>query len=91
MLYLKIEIGKNGLTQKHPAIGKLSQAMRRTNAAIWMRKCNFDALDNSSPGVGLKKVSKSWTKPVWDEYQANPDVTLAKARKAYLNLVKDTG
>ena len=90
LLYLKVEIGKNGLTQKHPVIGKLAKAMGRTNDAIWMRKCNFDALDNSVTGVGLRKVSNTWTKPVWDEYQSNPDATLAKARKAYSNLLKGT-
>ena len=91
VLYLKVEIGRSGLTQNHPDIDKLAKAMIRTTNAIWMRKCNFDALDNSVPGVGLKNVSISWTKPVWDEYQANPDATLAKARRAYLDLVKDSG
>ena len=90
VLYLKVEIGKSGLTQKHPTIGNLAKAMGRTNNAIWMRKCNFDALDNSVIGVGLSKVSNTWTKPVWDEYQSNPDATLAKARKAYLKLVNST-
>ena len=90
VLYLKVEIGKSGLTQKHPTIGNLAKAMGRTNNAIWMRKCNFDALDNSVLGVGLSKVSNTWTKPVWDEYQSNPDATLAKARKAYLKLVNST-
>ena len=91
VLYLKVEIGKSGLTQKHPTIDNLAKAMGRTNNAIWMRKCNFDALDNSVPGVGLSKVSNTWTKPVWDEYQSNPDTTIAKARKAYLKLVNGTG
>jgi hypothetical protein len=88
VLYLKVAIGKNVLTQKHPDIFKIAQAMGRTDAAIWMRKLNFDYLDPSVSG-GYSNAAKQ-TERIWDEYQFNPDSTLAKARKAYLNLVQDT-
>ena len=90
VLYLKVEIGKNGLTQKHPAIGELAKAMGRTDASIWMRKGNFDSLDESVPGKGLKNAAPL-TKDVWREYQSSPEPILTEARTAYSNLVKDTG
>ena len=62
MLYLKVEIGKSGLTHMHPTIDNLAKAVGRTYDAIWMRKCNFDALDNSVPGVGLSRIPNTWPK-----------------------------
>ena len=86
MLYLKVAIGKNGLTRKHPDIIKIAQAMGRTDDSIWMRKCNFDFLDPSVSG-GFSNFAKQ-TKEIWDEYQSNPDSTLAKAKIAYSNLLE---
>ena len=85
VLYLKVEIGKNGLTQDHPDIYKLAQAMGHANAAIWMRKCNFDYLDDSVRG-GLSNFAKQ-TKEIWDEYQSYPASTLAKSKIDYSNLL----
>ncbi len=89
VLYLKVEIGKSGLTQKHPSIGKLAEAMGRTEASIWMRKGNFDSLDESVPGKGLGHAAPL-TRNVWKEYQSSTERILAEARKAYSTLVKDT-
>ena len=62
VLHLKVEIGKNGLTQKNPDIFKIAQAMGRTEAAIWMRKLNFDYLDPSVSGkdiaIGAKQTER---------------------------------
>ena len=88
VLYLKVEIGQNGLTQKHPAVGNLAKAMRRTKASIWMRKANFDSLDESVTGKGLGNAAQL-TGDVWKEYQSSPDVTLAKAKIGYSSFVKD--
>ena len=89
VLYLKLEIGKSGLTPKHLSIGKLAKAMVRTEASIWMRKGNFDSLDDSVPGKGLGNAAQL-TRDVWKEYQSSPERILAESRKAYANLVKDT-
>ena len=86
VLYLKVEVGKNGLTQKHPTIGRLAKAMGRTEVAIWKRKLNFDYLDDSVPG-GYSHPA-NLTKTVWREYQSSPEYILPEARKAYLKLVK---
>lgn len=86
VLYLKVEIGKSGLTQKHPSIGKLAEAMGRTEASIWMRKGNFDSLDDSVPVKGLGNAAPL-TRNVWEEYESNTERILAEARNAYSNLV----
>ncbi len=86
VLYLKVEIGKNGLTQDHSDICKIAQAMGHANAAIWMRKLDFDYLDDSVQRKGYSHPSKQ-TKEVWNEYQSSLDSTLAKAKIAYSNLL----
>ena len=86
VLYLKVEIGKNGLTQENPAIRNLAKAMGRTEAAIWMRKGNFDALDESVSGKGLGNGAQL-TRDIWKEYQSSPKLTLAEASKSYSNLL----
>ena len=89
VLYLR-EKYKVQLTRNHPSIKALGKAMGLPDdsSSIWRRKGNFDYLDDSVPG-GMSNASQK-TKDVWAEYQSNPDSTLAKARKAYLNLVQDT-
>lgn len=67
VLYLKLE-HKGSLTPTHPDILRLSKAMGRTCASIWMRKGNFDSLDRRVPGVGLDHPAKL-TKDIWAEYK----------------------
>lgn len=84
VLYLKLEHGRR-LTQRHPAIRMLAASMKRTEASIWMRKCNFDSLDPSVPGTGLNHPAKL-TVGIWAEYERDPVRVLAEARRAYRNL-----
>ena len=84
VLYLKLE-HEGRLTQGHPAIGMLAESMNRTEASIWMRKCNFDSLDPSVPGTGLNHPAKQ-TVDIWAEHERDPVRVRAEARSAYLNL-----
>ena len=84
VLYLKLEHGQR-LTQRHPAIRMLAACMNRTEASIWMRKCNFDSLDPSVPGSGLNHPAKL-TVGIWAEYERDPERALAEARNTYLGL-----
>ena len=84
VLFVKIK-HKEQLKQSHPAIAMLAKAMKRTVAAIWMRKGNFDFLDPCVLGKGLENVAKQ-TACVWDKYLRDPEGTLDAARRAYLNL-----
>ena len=68
-----------------PELAKLAEAMGRTRASIWMRKVNFDSLDPSVPGVGLKNAAKL-TQQVWAEYQRDPRRVLTEAREAFEKL-----
>ena len=77
-----------GIRQSDPEIAKLASVMGRTEASVWMRKGNFDSLDPSVPGVGLRSASRQ-TKSVWSEYQRDPERMLAEAREAYLRLLSD--
>lgn len=86
VLYLKMHYKKQ-LNSNHPDVCSLATAMNRSEASIWMRKGNFDSLDNSVDGIGLKNAAQL-TKDVWSEYQSNPDAILAEARKAFSDLVK---
>ena len=54
-------------------------------ASILMRKGNFDSLDSSVPGVGLRSVAKL-TVDIWGEYERSPERILSEARRAYLAL-----
>ena len=85
VLYIKIEFAGQ-LTQTHPEVEKLAEAMNRKEASIWMRKGNFDSLDPSVLGVGLINTAKL-TREIWAEYKKDPERVLAEARRAYLNLV----
>ena len=85
VLYIKIEFAGQ-LTQTHPEVEKLAEAMNRTEASIWMRKGNFDSLDPSVQGRGLDHPAKL-TVDIWAEYERNPERVLSEARRAYLNLV----
>ena len=77
-----------GLGRFDPAIAELAGAMERTEASIWMRKGNFDSLDPSVPGVGLRSAARL-TKRVWSEYQQDPQRVLAEARDAFQSFLKD--
>ena len=44
VLYIKLE-HKERLTPTHSNVQMLAKAMKRTEAAIWMRKGNFDSLE----------------------------------------------
>ena len=77
-----------GLGRFDPAIAELAGAMERTEASIWMRKGNFDSLDPSVPGVGLRSAARL-TKRVWSEYQQDPQRVLAEARDAFQGFLKD--
>ena len=54
VLYLKVEY-HGQLNQGHPTVHALADAMGRPVASIWMWKGNFDSLDPSVLGVGLRK------------------------------------
>ena len=71
-----------GLGRFHPDIVRLAAGMERTEASIWMRRGNFESLDPSTPGVGLRSAAKL-TQDVWAEYQRNPERVLRQARAAF--------
>ncbi|MCY4654669.1 MAG: hypothetical protein OXC95_16075 [Dehalococcoidia bacterium] len=75
-----------GVRIRDAAITELARVMNRSEASIWMRKCNFDSLDTSMPGVGLSKAAKL-TKSIWTEYQQDPDRLLDEARDAFQGLL----
>ena len=83
VLYLR----HRGMGRHDPEARELARAMNRTEAAIWMRKGNFDFLDPSVSG-GLSNLSKL-TRTVWDEYQRDPVRILAEARSGFLNILAD--
>ena len=85
VLFLRISYG-GALKLSHPAIGDLARAMNRSEASIWMRKGNFDSLDLSTAGKGLRNTAKL-TRDIWDEYQEDPQRILAESRRAYQQLV----
>ena len=85
VLYLKVEY-HGQLTQGHPAVNALADATNRTLASIWMRKGNFDSLDPSVPGVGLRGAAKL-TVSIWAEYELHPEQILSEARRAYFSIV----
>ena len=85
VFYLKVEY-QGQLSQGHPAVHALASAMNRKVASIWMRKGNFDSLDPSVPGVGLRNAAKL-TVDIWAEYAWNPERVLSEARRAYLSFV----
>ena len=85
VLYLKVEY-HGQLARGHTAVLALAEAMGRTVASIWMRKCNFDSLDTIVLGVGLRSAAKL-TVDIWAEYQRDPEQVLSEAQRAYLNLV----
>ena len=89
VLYVRLE-HKGRLTSTHPAIGMLAKAMKRTEAAIWMRKGNFDSLDPLVPGAGLGNTAQL-TVDIWAEYERNPDGIWAEAGRAYLNFKRQSG
>ena len=84
VLYLKVEY-HGQLKQGHPTVHALADAMDRTVASIWMRKGNFDSLDPSVLGVGLRNAAQL-TVDIWAEYERNPERVLSEARRAYLPL-----
>ena len=85
VLYLKVEF-HGQLSQGHSAVQAMADAMDRTVASIWMRKGNFDSLDPSVPGVGLRSAAKL-TIGIWSEYQTNRERVLSEARRAYSSFV----
>ena len=85
VLYLKVEYHQQ-LTQSHPSVHALADAMNRTVASIWMRKGNFDSLDPSVPGVGLRSAARL-TVDIWSEYERSPERVFAEARRAYQSFV----
>ena len=87
-LYIKLE-HKERLTPTHSNVQMLAKAMKRTEAAIWMRKGNFDSLDTSVPGAGLRNTAQL-TVDIWAEYERDPERVLAEALRAYLNLERQT-
>ena len=84
VLYLKLE-HRERLTPRHPAIGTLAESMNRTEASIWMRKCNFDSLDPAVSGAGLNHPAKQ-TVDIWAEYERDPERVRAEARSVCLSL-----
>ena len=88
VLYIKLE-HKERLTPTHSNVRMLAKAMKRTEAAIWMCKGNFDSLDTSVPGAGLRNTAQL-TVDIWAEYERDPERVLAEALRAYLNLERQT-
>ena len=84
VLYIKLE-HEGQLPPRDPAIGLLAKAMHRTEASIWMRKCNFDSLDPRVPGTGLNHPAKM-TATIWAEFGEDPERVYAEAHRAYLIL-----
>ena len=82
MLYLR----NRRVCRSDPAITELAEATERSEASIWMRKGNFDALDPSVPEAGLGRVAEL-TQKVWAEYQHDPQRILSEARAAYRSLL----
>ena len=82
VLYLR----NRGMSLSDPAITELAEATERSEASIWMRKCNFDSLDPFVPESGLERVSEL-TRKVWAEYQHDPQRILSEARAAYRSLL----
>ena len=71
--------------EHYTGFAELAEAIGRTRASVWMRKCNFDSLDPTVPGVGLRSAAKL-TQDVWAEYQQNPERVLRQAREAFEKL-----
>ena len=69
-----------------PAILRLAEAMGRSEASVWMRKCNFDALDPSTPS-GLSHYGKLTTR-IWEEYATDPARLRRLARRAFMSLTQ---
>jgi len=86
VLYLKLTY-QGTLTQTHLDIGRIANAMGRTEASVWMRKGNFDSLDPSVQGKGLSHPARL-TCDIWDEYRADSERVLSEARGAYLRLLE---
>ena len=89
VLHLKLKY-QHQLTLGHPAIRSLAKAISRTEASIWMRKCNFDSLDPSVPGRGLNHPA-NLTVSIWAEYERDPKRVMAEARRHYLTLRRQVG
>ena len=85
VLYLKLRF-EGTLTQTHPEIARIANAMGRTEASVWMRKGNFDSLDPAMQGKGLSHPARL-TVDIWAEYQGEPERVLTEARKAYMRLL----
>ena len=71
--------------EHYVGFAELAEAMGRSRASVWMRKGNFDSLDPSVRGSGLKNAAKL-TRCVWAEYQRNPERVLRQAREAFEKL-----
>ncbi len=82
VLYLR----NRGISQFDTAITELAEATGRSEASIWMRKGNFDALDPSVHEAGIGRVA-DLTQKVWAEYQHDPQRILCEARSAYRSLL----
>lgn len=79
---LAVLYGRHIRLEHYTGFAELAEAMGRTRASVWMRKGNFDSLDPSVSGSGLKNAAKL-TQCIWAEYQRNPQQILRQARKAY--------
>ena len=88
VLFLRLE-NKGRLTLSHPDVARLAEAMGRTVDSIWMRKGNFDSLDDSVLGSGLSN-SAQLTKDIWAEYRQDPERIHAEARRAYSDILRNS-
>ena len=86
VLFLRLSYGED-LKLSHPAIGELARAANRTEASIWMRKGNFDSLDSSATGKGLRNAAQL-TRDIWAEFLQDPQRIREESRMAYLQLTK---
>ena len=82
VLHLKV----TRIRQTDPAILRLAEAMGRSEASVWMRKCNFDALDPNTPS-GLSHYGKL-TARIWGEYATDPARLRRMARRAFVSLTQ---
>ena len=84
MLYGKLTHGNE--LRSHPDLRNPAMAMRRTTAALLMRKANFDSLDPAVPGSALSNAAQL-TRAVWNDYERNPVGIMTEAHRAYLKVL----
>ena len=89
VLYLKLK-HPGRLTVKHSAVQMLAKVIDHNENSIRALKGNFDSLDTSIHGTGLRNAAQL-TVDIWGEYERDPERVFAEARRAYLKLERQAG